>query len=221
MSATATSGAVPAVRPGRARGLAWPPGRWKPCSAVSRAARRRTGAVPATVFAPGHPAIEPGSGAAPATRSPGMIPVAWPLQSYLELGAQVGAVPCARLHTKQVLWEWQLEELAATAELVVSELVTNGVRAAQGLTQSRWGGKSVPGAPPIRLWLCSDRRYVVIQVWDGDHRMPIRGPADDLEAEGGRGLLLVETLCHDKGTYVPEGASGKIVWASLNSESQS
>jgi anti-sigma regulatory factor (Ser/Thr protein kinase) len=149
-----------------------------------------------------------------------MTTASWPLQSYLALGAQAGAVPCARLHTKHVLWEWQLAQLAGTAELVVSELVTNGVRAAQGLTQSRWGGKCVPGVPPIRLWLCSDRRHVVIQVWDGDHRMPVRGSADDLEAEGGRGLLLVESLCQDRGTYVPEGASGKVVWASLNAESE-
>jgi len=30
----------------------------------------------------------------------------WPLRSYLELGALPSAVPCARLHAKQVLWEW-------------------------------------------------------------------------------------------------------------------
>jgi hypothetical protein len=29
----------------------------------------------------------------------------WPLQSHLELGAYDTAVPCARLHTRQVLWE--------------------------------------------------------------------------------------------------------------------
>jgi hypothetical protein len=29
----------------------------------------------------------------------------WPLRSFLELGALPGAVPCARLHTRQVLWE--------------------------------------------------------------------------------------------------------------------
>jgi hypothetical protein len=30
----------------------------------------------------------------------------WPLQSFLELGALPGAVPCARLHTRHLLWEW-------------------------------------------------------------------------------------------------------------------
>ena len=72
-----------------------------------------------------------GSGAGPAS-SPELDrkdQPAWPFASYLELGALPGAVPCARLHTKQVLWEWHLDDLAATAELLVSELVTNSQRA--------------------------------------------------------------------------------------------
>jgi hypothetical protein len=51
---------------------------------------------------------------------------AWPLESYLELGAFPTAVPCARLHSRQVMNEWRLEALAGPVELVVSELVTNG-----------------------------------------------------------------------------------------------
>jgi hypothetical protein len=30
----------------------------------------------------------------------------WPLQSFLELGSLPGAVPCARLHVRHLLWEW-------------------------------------------------------------------------------------------------------------------
>jgi hypothetical protein len=33
----------------------------------------------------------------------------WPLHSYLELGTLPGAVPCARLHTRHVLWEWEFQ----------------------------------------------------------------------------------------------------------------
>jgi hypothetical protein len=55
------------------------------------------------------------------------------LRSQLELGALASAVPCARLHARQVLWEWGAGELAETAELLVSELVTNGVKAEQCL----------------------------------------------------------------------------------------
>ena len=53
----------------------------------------------------------------------------WPLRSSLELGALSSAVPCACLHVKHVLWEWGLNSLAESAELLVSELVTNAVNA--------------------------------------------------------------------------------------------
>lgn len=65
----------------------------------------------------------------------------------------------------------------------------------------------------MRLSLCSDKERVLIEVWDGDDRMPEAGDSDPL-AESGRGLLLVENLSQEWGTYRPEGASGKVVWAS-------
>jgi hypothetical protein len=73
-------------------------------------------------------------------------------------------------------------------------------------------GRWLAGVPPVRLWLCSDRRVVHIQVWDGNPRMPVRR-GDDLEAAGGRGLLLVEALCAKWGAVIPQGSSGKVVWA--------
>jgi hypothetical protein len=36
----------------------------------------------------------------------------WPVRDYLELGALPGAVPCARLHARSILWEWELTPLA-------------------------------------------------------------------------------------------------------------
>ena len=68
----------------------------------------------------------------------------WPLRSYLELGALPSAVPCARLHAKHVLWEWGLDALAEAIELVVSELITNGVQASDGMTGSRYRGLWAP-----------------------------------------------------------------------------
>lgn len=53
----------------------------------------------------------------------------WPLQSYLELAALPGAVPCARLHARQVLREWGHGAMVESVELMVSEVVTNAVRA--------------------------------------------------------------------------------------------
>lgn len=136
----------------------------------------------------------------------------WPLQSCLELGALPSAVPCARLNAKQVLWEWGLEALAEAVELIVSELVTNGVQVSEGMIGCRYLGRWIPGVPPVRIWLCSDRRNVLVQVWDGNERRPERKEAD-LEAVGGRGLLLVEALSAEWGTYTPERSTGKVVWA--------
>ena len=72
----------------------------------------------------------------------------WPLRSFLELGALPGAAPCARLHTRHLLGEWHQAALTASAELVVTELVTNAVKASQSLDCSR--GKAGSGyAGPV------------------------------------------------------------------------
>jgi anti-sigma regulatory factor (Ser/Thr protein kinase) len=136
----------------------------------------------------------------------------WPLQSFLELGSLPTAVPCARVHARLVTAEWGLRDLAETTELMVSELVTNGVKASADLTEARYEGRRVPGRPPVRLWLCSDQRRVLIEVWDGSEAMPQERRPDPEEA-GGRGLLLVEALAQDWGTYGSDDSDGKIVWA--------
>jgi anti-sigma regulatory factor (Ser/Thr protein kinase) len=138
----------------------------------------------------------------------------WPLRTYLELGALPGAVPCARSHARQVLWEWGLDALGETVALIVSELVTNAVQASEGLIGSRYAGRWTPGVPPVRLWLGSDRQCIVILVWDGNHLAPKLQEAE-LDAESGRGLLLVESLSADWGLYTPESSSGKVVWAAV------
>jgi anti-sigma regulatory factor (Ser/Thr protein kinase) len=126
----------------------------------------------------------------------------WDLQSTLALGA-LSAVPCARLHAKHVLWEWQLEHLVDTVELVVSELVTNGLKATTALPG--------PIVPPIRLRLSSDGASVLIEVWDGSTQPPVRSGAD-AAADGGRGLLLVDSLSSRWGWVFPREWGGKVVW---------
>lgn len=157
----------------------------------------------------GRPAGEPGLRVPPfAARSAGRTADRWPLQSFLELGALDGAVPSARLHARHVVWEWGLAALADDTELVVSELVTNGVQASRAMTHAA-----------IRLWLASDRLRVLICVWDASPQPPVRMDADE-DAEHGRGLLLVEALSERWGWFPaePDGASpaghqGKFVWA--------
>jgi len=141
----------------------------------------------------------------------------WPLRTFLELGALPSAVPCARLHARQVLWEWGLSALTETIALIVSELVTNAIQASKGLTGSRYADRWTPGVPPVRLWLTSDRQRVMIHVWDGSRRLPQVQDAE-LEAEGGRGLLLVEGLSSQWGCFTPERSSGKVVWAAVGGE---
>jgi hypothetical protein len=126
----------------------------------------------------------------------------WPLQSFLELGALPGAVPCARLHAQQVLWEWGLTALSESTELLLSELVTNAVQVLRTMTQ----------VTAVRLWLLSDRAQVVILVWDAIPQPPVRMDTSD-EAENGRGLLLVEAISARWGWHFPQDLGGKVVWA--------
>ena len=125
----------------------------------------------------------------------------WPLRSYLELGALPSAVPCARLHTRQLLWEWQLTVLSDTAELLVSELATNAVQ----ITQA--DGRDAP----VRLWLLADRARLLMLVWDASPLPPVRVSPDG-EAENGRGLLRVEALS-TRWDHFGHHSGGKVVWA--------
>ena len=95
---------------------------------------RHAGTVHAAVV----PLVHSDSGARPASAAVRIPPFAarqegspedqWPLHSFLELGALPGAVPCARLHARHVLWEWGLASLTDDTELLVSEMITNGCR---------------------------------------------------------------------------------------------
>jgi len=139
-----------------------------------------------------------------------MYPQSRPLNSYLELGALPGAVPCARLHAKHVAWEWGLHGLAETIELLVSELTTNAVQAVA----------DQPQPPFIRLWLASDRVRVRVEVWDANPWPPTsKALTDDgvpaCDEEGGRGLFLVATLSHRWGWYPVTQWGGKVVWCEL------
>jgi anti-sigma regulatory factor (Ser/Thr protein kinase) len=138
------------------------------------------------------------------------------LESYLSLGAFAEAVPCARLHARLIVCEWGLNELAETVELLVSEIATNAVLASAQVDGSWFGGRRASGKPPVRLWLQSDGRSVVISVWDGNEGAPqVQEPLPD--DEHGRGLLLVESLSEECGIYRLEGATGKVVWARVKS----
>lgn len=128
----------------------------------------------------------------------------WQLRDFLELGALPSAVPCARYHTRHILWEWRLTELAEAAELVVSELVTNAVAA------SRQAG----AGHAVRLWLLGDATRVLILVGDDSAQIPVQGePTPD--AESGRGLLLVEAIAVRWGWFRDHRVGEKVIWAEI------
>ncbi len=131
----------------------------------------------------------------------------WPLTSFLELGALPSAVPCARLHTRHVLWEWGLASLTDSAELAVAELVTNAVKASRVMDWPQ----------PVRLWLRYDRTRLLILVWDANPQPPVRIDADH-DAETGRGLLLVDAISEQWNWYPDANTGGKTVWAEIAPE---
>lgn len=106
-----------------------------------------------------------------------------PRSDSLELGAYASAVPSARLHTRAVLAEWGLAELADDAETVVAELTANAIEAHQ----------SSGIDAPVRLTLIAGPRTVLIVVRDASSGAPVAGCPGDWD-EAGRGLILVEAL---------------------------
>ena len=137
-----------------------------------------------------------------------MTTAPWPLRDSLELGAQPGAVPSARLHARAILYEWQLTSTADTVELLVTELITNAVQASAAVIG--------PAYPPVFLRLSSDGHHVLIEVWDAGNRPPVLADVD-LLSETGRGLHLVDALSAKWSWYFPE-TGGKIVWAEVQAK---
>lgn len=136
----------------------------------------------------------------------------WPLSSCLPLGALPTAVACARLHARAVLAEWGLASASESAELIVSELVTNAVQISARTQDHRHEGGL--GVPVVIVRLAADHDRVLIEVWDCVAGGPLVGPGR-LDDESGRGLLLVEALC-DRWSWQPaRGWAGKVVWAEL------
>ncbi|MGP4028670.1 SpoIIE family protein phosphatase [Actinomadura sp. 3N407] len=111
-----------------------------------------------------------------------------------DLPADPAIVADARKRAAEQLTVWDLDEVAFTTELVVSELVTNAIRHAEG---------------PIRLRLIRDRT-LICEVSDGSETSPHLRRARVFD-EGGRGLLLVAQLTQSWGTrHTPHG---KTIWA--------
>ncbi|MEU4032603.1 ATP-binding protein [Streptomyces collinus] len=115
----------------------------------------------------------------------------WPLRRE-----PISVRQARRLVTGQ-LAHWGLGHLADTAELLVSETVTNALRHTRG---------------PLRLnlRLCGSR--LLCEVEDTETDGPVRGAVDP-DAEGGRGTELLDLLADAWGSV--RTATGKTIWFEL------
>ncbi|MFE3249214.1 ATP-binding protein [Streptomyces sp. NPDC059209] len=118
-------------------------------------------------------------------------------EDRLVLVAVPEAVRRARDFAVARLRSWEAACVMDDALLVASELVTNAVRAT--------------GLVAVQLRIAGPSLYV--EVWDGVPGVPEVKPLE-VDAEGGRGLRLVEALTTRWGVYRPR-SGGKVVWAEL------
>ncbi|MFG2894141.1 SpoIIE family protein phosphatase [Streptomyces sp. NPDC048248] len=103
------------------------------------------------------------------------------------------AVADVRAAAVRKLAEWDMSEEAFTAELILSELVTNAIRYASG---------------PISVRLIRDRA-LICEVSDRSSTSPHLRQAATTD-EGGRGLFLIAQLAERWGTRYTAG--GKVIW---------
>lgn len=120
-------------------------------------------------------------------------------ETELELPATPASVPAGRRLVRSVLLDWGYDDVVDTAELLVSELVTNGIKHAQSYVHITVHANHV-----LRITVTDSRPDL----------LPV--PLDrmgDLESDGGRGLALVATLSDDWGVHRDQ--QSKSIWFSL------
>ncbi|MEU9169964.1 ATP-binding protein [Streptomyces sp. NPDC048420] len=111
--------------------------------------------------------------------------------------------PRALLYATVVGWGVD-QDVLDTAELVLSELVTNALRA------------RAPGDRQVGLRIAHLREEALLrlEVSDAGEGLPrVRHPGED--EIGGRGLMLVDALTYRWGVQEREGGIGKTVWAEI------
>jgi anti-sigma regulatory factor (Ser/Thr protein kinase) len=137
------------------------------------------------------------------------------LAGPIALGALDTAPGTARRWADAVLrHEWGIsEDMAGAVTLVLSELATNGVRAARDFPS--------PGMEPficVQLMCHSQSGSVRVTVWDTGQGQPVVRRASRDEVSG-RGLQLVWALSNGSLRWGPvqeQGFQGKAVWAVIS-----
>jgi anti-anti-sigma regulatory factor/anti-sigma regulatory factor (Ser/Thr protein kinase) len=129
----------------------------------------------------------------------GQLPVPRRLREHLLPTAESAAV--ARHLVVDACRRWKIDASAEAAEIVITEMVTNAIRHA---------------GTPLDLILSLRERYLVLAVRDGSLRLPERRFPDDVLAESGRGLMVLDAYTVSWGS-VP-AIEGKVVWATLRTQ---
>lgn len=114
----------------------------------------------------------------------------------------------ARGELLNTLTLWGLGEIADSAALVLSELLSNSVQHARAAS---------PEAEIESRFLRVGGR-LRIEVHDADDRWPVLRPAD-VDSLNGRGLFLVDALS-DAWNVIPLPGGGKITWAEFSASSE-
>ena len=116
----------------------------------------------------------------------------WTLHSALPTAGALPTAPkLARGFTADALAYWGLSRWEDDASLIASELVTNVVQQAH----DRDGKPIYPEGrlPVFQLSLFSDRRRLLLAVWDDAPGFPVQGNATP-DATCGRGLAMISRL---------------------------
>ncbi|MDA0635174.1 ATP-binding protein [Nonomuraea sp. MCN248] len=143
-------------------------------------------------------------------------PATW--RNYTELPVHPLSVSLARKHVAHVLRKWGREPLIDDAELVISELVTNGIEASDPSEEEVAVYGPLAGAyRRVRVGLHQTDAGIVLEVWDCSRRPPkLRCP--EAEALSGRGLYMVNAVATSWGYRWPR-TGGKVVWVLLEESS--
>ena len=131
-----------------------------------------------------------------------------PTSQALSFTAADSTVPAIRRWVSIVIGELGRHDRRSDAELIISELATNAVKAAPGKL--------------IKVMVTRDGAESILSVWDPHPELPEMQPDpladldnDDFERNGGRGLLLVLSAAIDWGCTPTPDQGGKWVWARI------
>jgi hypothetical protein len=133
------------------------------------------------------------------------------------LPAHPTSASAAREQVTRSLEEWGCQALTDSAQLIISELVGNSVKAVAGYVSDDVGARCgmVAGCVEvIRVGCYQSHTTVVLEVWDSSRKPPklINAGEDDV---GGRGLQLIAALASSWG-YRWLKPGGKVTWAALD-----